>query len=74
LFVKSSANVVFAALTMLVVSAPASRFHPISTSSVYSVSSRATTQGTPKKQASFYTPPESVRSRRAALSKAIISM
>lgn len=54
-------------------SAPTSTFQPSSTVSVYSVFSRRVTHGTPRRYASFCTPPESVRMRRAFCSSASMS-
>src|SRR6266581_400188 len=46
---------------------------PSSTVSIHSVSSRSVTHGTPKKYASFWTPPESVRTFDAPISSAMKS-
>src|SRR5260370_1321883 len=52
------------ASTILAESDPTRVFQPASTVSTHSVSSRMVTQGTPSQQASFCSPPESVRTIR----------
>src|SRR6266702_905327 len=51
------------ALTMSCQRVPTRTFHPASTVSTHSVSSRSVTQGTLRRKASFCSPPESVRIR-----------